>query len=106
MAVADRVRIAELDHRDRRQRRAAVEGEPEALPAGAGELGGPEVLVELRRAVRLGRALDRLERDLANAAAGARSRPPGVVEDRQSAAAGAGEPRDEGRTTPRPRTPA
>src|SRR4051794_6655141 len=101
MAVADRVRIAHPDHRDGRQGRAAVEGEPDALPAAAGELGGPEVAVELRGAVWLGRALDRLERDLANAAR-ARARPPGLVEDGQSAETGPAKARDDGRTTPRP----
>ena len=75
MAVAYRVRVAELDHRDRRERGAAVEREPEALPAVPGQRGGAEVRVELRRAVRLGRALDWVERDLANAAAGARLDP-------------------------------
>ena len=43
VAVADRVVVADLDHRDRRQRRAAVEGEPDALPAAAGERGRPEL---------------------------------------------------------------
>ena len=70
MPVAGRVHVAELHHRDRRELRAAVEREPDPLPAAAGALGGPEVLVELRRAAGLDRARDRVERDLANAAPG------------------------------------
>src|SRR5215218_435531 len=68
VAVADRVGVADLHDRDGRERDALLDGEPDALPAAAGQGLGPEVLVELRRAVRLGGAGDRRERDVGDGA--------------------------------------
>ena len=62
--VADRVAVADRDQRDRRQRRAAVLGEPDALPPLARDRGGAEVAVELLGTARLERAADAAQRDL------------------------------------------
>jgi hypothetical protein len=67
VAVANRVGVADLDDRDRRQDGAAVLGQPDALPAAAGRRARAELAIELRGAVGLERRADRVERDLARA---------------------------------------
>jgi hypothetical protein len=81
----DCVVVADLDHQDRRQRRATLDGEPDALPAAAGERGRPELVVELRGPVRLRGAPDRLERDLVQTTARAGRGAAGLVVDGQPA---------------------
>src|SRR3954462_7614981 len=93
VAVADRVRVAEADHRDRRQQGAAVLGEPDAQPALARRRPGPDLAVELRGAVRLYGGRDGGERDRAHAGRAAAPGPsrPRVVDSEADAAAPAGE---------------
>ena len=62
--VAHGVAVADADHADRRQRDAAVLGQPQPLPAAASQARGPELAVEQLGAARLDRAGDRVERDL------------------------------------------
>src|SRR3954468_2642400 len=71
VAVAQRVAVADGDDGDRGQHRAALLGEPDALPARPDGRGGAEPAVELRRPARLERAVDGGERDLAYPATGA-----------------------------------
>src|SRR3954452_14356193 len=92
MAVAQRVAVADGDDGDRGQHRAALLGEPDALPARADGRGGAELAVELRRPARLERAVDGGERDLAYPATGAgAAAQPALVEDLQASARPAAE---------------
>src|SRR4051794_618215 len=70
VAVADRVGPADGGGGDRRQLHPAVLREPDAGPAAAHARGRPELAVELRRALRLDAARDRVDRDVAHAVAG------------------------------------
>src|SRR4051794_27267046 len=73
--VADRVRPADGGDGDRGQRHPAVLREPDAGPAAAHARARPELAVELRRALRLERAPDRVDRDVAPARARRAARP-------------------------------
>src|SRR4051794_35368431 len=77
MAVAQREAALDGDDDDRRQHRAAVLGDPDALPAAAGLLRRPELRVELLRPVGLDGRADRLQRDLVTAG---QHRQPGAPE--------------------------
>src|SRR5688572_849740 len=80
--------------------------EPQAEPAAAGEPRGPELVVELLGAVRLGRALDALERDVLDAAGGGRAGAAALAEHGQPAQAGAApQAGSERRAAPGPRRP-
>src|ERR1044071_5141504 len=73
VSVAQRVRVADRDDRDRRQRGTALLGQPHALPARTDRARRAEAVVELRRAAGLQRAADRLARHLAHGQADART---------------------------------